>query len=353
MEQILQQFCFEGKPVSCKPFGTGHINRTFRVTCDGGREYTLQRINQVAFRNPEQLIGNIDAVTHYIAGISGTQKTLRLVPAKDGKKFCYDESGEFWRAYEFISGGVCLELPRDTNDFYQAAVAFGGFQRALADFPAETLYETIPHFHDTIDRFRQLHESVKTDAAGRCAEVQPELDFLFAREEALGELCRLQAAGKLPLRVTHNDTKLNNVLFDEAGKPLCVLDLDTVMPGLTACDFGDAIRFGASTALEDERDLDKVSMSLPMYRAFLQGYLDACGDTLTEEEIRTLPLGAKVMTAEVGLRFLKDHIDGDIYFAIQRPGHNLDRARTQLKLVWDMEQKWDEMQEILHEVAGV
>ncbi len=355
MQQIMQQFCFRGKPVECKPFGNGHINRTYRVVCDNGDEYILQRINRVAFHQPEQLIDNIDAVTQYIAALPDAgQRTLRLIPARDGRKYCYDSEGEFWRAYDFISGGMCLELPRDTNDFYQAAVAFGRFQKALVHFPAQTLHETIPHFHDTIDRFRQLHESVEADPCGRCAGVRPELDFLFSREEELGELCRLQAAGKLPLRVTHNDTKLNNVLFDQkTGRPLCVLDLDTVMPGLTACDFGDAIRIGASTAEEDERDLSKVSMSLDMYRAFLEGYLAECGSMLTPEELRVLPLGARIITAEIGLRFLKDHIDGDIYFSIHREGHNLDRARTQLKLVADMERKWDEMQSILHEVAGI
>ena len=353
MEQVLQQFCLDGTPISCEPLGNGHINRTFRVVCDNRKAYTLQRINRVAFRHPEELIENIDAVSRFIDRKQIGLECIRLCRAKDGRKYCIDDQGEFWRAYNFISGGISLDMPRDRNDFYQAAVAFGKFQQALADFPAASLYETIPHFHDTIDRLRQFRAAIEADVCGRVKDVGPEIDFLLAREQELGTLCRMLAAGELPLRVTHNDTKLNNVLLDEAGKPLCVLDLDTVMPGLTACDFGDAIRFGASTALEDERDLDKVSMSLPMYRAFLQGYLDACGDTLTEEEIRTLPLGAKVMTAEVGLRFLKDHIDGDIYFAIQRPGHNLDRARTQLKLVWDMEQKWDEMQEILHEVAGI
>ncbi len=353
MEQIIRQFRFRGTPIECEPFGNGHINRTYRVVCDSGEEYILQRINQVAFHHPEELIENIDAVTRYIAALPDAgQKTLHLIPALDGRNYSYDESGNFWRAYDFISGGVCLEMPRNVEDFYQAAVAFGSFQKALSAFPAQTLHETIPHFHDTIDRFRQLHESVAADPLGRCASVKAELDFLFAREEALGELCRMQESGTLPLRVTHNDTKLNNVLFDMAtGKPLCVVDLDTVMPGLAACDFGDAVRFGASSAAEDELDLDKVYMRLDMYRAFLQGYLDACGDTLTADEIRTLPLGAKIMTAEVGLRFLKDYIDGDIYFAIHYPQQNLDRARTQLKLVWDMEQKWDAMQSILQELT--
>ena len=354
MKQVLQQFCFDGEPVACELFGNGHINRTYRVVCENGNEYILQRVSQVAFHHPEQLIENIDAVTAHIAGKPELhQQTLHLIETKDGKKFYIAPDGEFWRAYSYISGGICLEAPRTPQDFYEAAVAFGAFQLALADFPPQRLHETIPHFHDTADRFRQLRESVAADTAGRVKDVQPELDFLFAREEELCTLCRMQAAGELPLRVTHNDTKLNNVLFDpESGKAICVLDLDTVMPGLSACDFGDAIRFGASTAAEDEQELDRVTIDLDMYRAFLRGYLDACGSALTEKEIEVLPLSAKVITGEIGLRFLKDHIDGDIYFGIHRPGQNLDRAHTQLRLVSEMEKKWDEMQNILHEVTG-
>jgi Ser/Thr protein kinase RdoA (MazF antagonist) len=355
MEEILRQFRFDGTPVSCEPFGNGHINRTFHVRCDGGCEYTVQKINRVAFHRPEELIENIDAVTNFIAARqSPDQEIIRLVPALDGKKYYVDQTGEYWRAYSFISSGLCLDMPRSTRDFYEAAVAFGRFQMELSDFPADTLHETIPHFHDTPERFRQLRESVRRDKAGRAGEVAKELDFLFAREDEFGTLVRLQKAGELPLRVTHNDTKLNNVLLDaQTGKARCVLDLDTVMPGLSACDFGDAIRFGASTAKEDETELDKVTLDLAMYRAFLQGYLDACGAALTKKEIEVLPLGAKILTGELAARFLKDYLDGDVYFSIHRPRHNLDRTRTQLKLVADMETKWDDMQRILREVAGI
>ena len=354
MQNVLAQFCFASHVVGCEPFGNGHINRTYRVTCDGGWRYIVQCISRVAFHEPEQLMENIDAVTQFIAAkqLPG-QQTLHLVSTRDGRKYYAAPDGGFWRAYDFVEHGVCLEAPRCEEDFYQAAVAFGGFQRALADFPATRLYETIPHFHDTADRFRQLRESVALDAMGRLREVQPELEFLLAREEELCTLCRMQQAGQLPLRVTHNDTKLNNVmLHEQTGKALCVLDLDTVMPGLSACDFGDAVRFGASTAAEDERDLSRVSFDLKLYRTFLRGYLDACGDVLTDAEIAVLPLGVKVLTAENGLRFLKDYLDGDIYFSIHRPRQNLDRTRTQLKLVADAEQKWGEMQRILQEVRG-
>lgn len=353
LEKVLQQFEFDGTPVTWKPFGNGHINRTFRVICDNHNEYITQRINTHVFLQPEKLIENIDAVTEYITEKAPVkQETIHLLYAKNGKKYYVDENGEYWRAYSFIPDGLCLDLPRSTDDFYQAAVAFGRFQQALADFPADTLHETIPHFHDTVDRFRQLRESVEEDAVGRVADVQKELKFLFSREDELCTLCRMLDDGKLPLRVTHNDTKLNNVMLDAVtGKARCVLDLDTVMPGLTASDFGDAVRFGASTAAEDETDLSKVTINLDMYRAFLQGYLDSCGHSLTKDEIAVLPLSVKVLTGELATRFLKDHIDGDVYFSIHRQNHNLDRARAQIRLVQEIEKKWDEMQNILAEVT--
>ena len=354
MEKVFEHFLFEGNPVECKPFGSGHINRTYRVKCDNGKKYTLQRINTYAFKHPEQLIANIDAVTRFIREkTNGQQETIRLLPTKEGKMYYIDEADNFWRAYDYIAKGLCLDAPRNTEDFYQAAKGFGGFQNTLPDFPADTLYETIPHFHDTVDRYRQLRESVEEDAVGRVHDVQKELKFLFDHEQEFCTLCRLLSEGKLPLRVTHNDTKLNNVILDEeTGQPRCVIDLDTVMPGLSACDFGDAIRFGASTAAEDEKDLSKVSLDLDMYRAYLRGYLEACGKTLTEKEIEVLPLSVKVLTGELATRFLKDHIDGDKYFSIGREGHNLDRARTQIALVKDIEHKWDAMQRILREVVS-
>ena len=349
MEQVLQQFCLDGTPVFCEPFGNGHINRTFRVTCSSGRVYTLQRINRVAFRHPEELIENIDAVSRFIAKKNTGLEMIRLCTARGGRKYAVDAQGEFWRAYDYISGGLSLEAPRDCNDFYQAAVAFGKFQQALADFPAVTLHETIPRFHDTEDRLCQLRASVEADACGRVREAGPELAFISAREQQLGTLCRMLRSGALPLRVTHNDTKLNNVLLDaKMRKALCVIDLDTVMPGSSLYDFGDSIRFGAATAAEDEKDLSKMEMSLDRFRVFTRGYVRACPG-LTEAELALLPMGAKTMTMECGVRFLTDYLDGDHYFAVHRDGQNLDRARTQFKLVADMEKKWDEMQKIVAE----
>ena len=352
MEQVLQQFCLDGTPISCEPLGNGHINRTFRVVCDNRKAYTLQRINRVAFRHPEELIENIDAVSRFIDRKQIGLECIRLCRAKDGRKYCIDDQGEFWRAYDFISGGISLDMPRDRNDFYQAAVAFGKFQQALADFPAASLYETIPHFHDTIDRLRQFRAAIEADVCGRVKDVGPEIDFLLAREQELGTLCRMLAAGELPLRVTHNDTKLNNVLLDEkTGEGVCVIDLDTVMPGLAAYDFGDSIRTGASTAAEDETDLDKVQFSLPMFRAFAEGFLAEAGAALTAREKELLPMGAKLMTLECGMRFLADHLNGDKYFRVHRENHNLDRARTQFTLVRRMEEKWDEMTSIIRAIG--
>ena len=232
------------------------------------------------------------------------------------------------------------------DDFYQSAVAFGNFQRLLADFPAKTLHETIPGFHDTAARLETFRQAVRADVCHRAGSVGEEIDFVLSREAAAHVLGDLLAEKKLPLRVTHNDTKLNNIMIDnKTGKGVCVIDLDTVMPGLAVHDFGDSIRFGANTAAEDERDLSKVSLSLPLFRLYAKGFIEGCGGSLTETEIEMLPMGAKAMTLECGMRFLTDYLQGDTYFKVHRPGHNLDRCRTQFELVRDMERKWSELQE--------
>ena len=236
-------------------------------------------------------------------------------------------------------------------DFYQSAVAFGQFQQQLQDFPADTLHETIPNFHNTVDRYRIFHEVLAADPMHRAGEVTDEIQFVLDREEEAGTLVHLLQEGKLPLRVTHNDTKLNNVMLDETTRtPLCVIDLDTVMPGLSAYDFGDSIRFGAATAAEDEKDLSKMEMDLELFRTYAKGFLHACPD-LTPMEKKMLPMGAKLMTLECGLRFLTDYLDGDHYFAVHREGQNLDRCRTQFKLVADMESKWTAMASIIAELS--
>ena len=350
MEQVLRQFLLDGRPISCERYGEGHINRTYLVITDRPRRYILQRVSRAAFHNIPALMQNIAAVTAFLAERSDDPRaSLRLVPTREGGLWYQDCEGEYWRVYDFIEDSICLQAPESAEDFYQSAVAFGSFQRMLQDFPADTLYETIPAFHNTPDRYRIFHEILAEDKLSRAAGVQREIDFVLAREDEAGSLLRMHSCGELPLRVTHNDTKLNNVMLDsKTRQALCVIDLDTVMPGLVAYDFGDSIRFGAATAPEDERDLERVGLDLGLYRRFAEGFIPACG-ALTKEEIETLPLGAKLMTLECGLRFLTDYLDGDHYFSVSRPGHNLDRARTQFKLVAETERRWDEIRSIIRE----
>ena len=350
MEKVLSRFQFEGRPLSCERYGEGHINRTYLIVTDSRRRYILQCISRAAFHNIPALMQNIEAVTAYLAQRSEDPRaSLRLIPDAEGGFWVRDEAGEYWRVYDFIEDSICLQTPETPEDFYQSGVAFGSFQRMLHDFPAETLSETIPNFHNTPNRYRIFHETLRADRLNRAESVRREIDFVLAREAEAGILLDMCAKGELPLRVTHNDTKLNNVMLDsKTRKALCVIDLDTVMPGLVAYDFGDSIRFGASTAKEDERDLDKVGLDLSLYRRFCEGFIPACG-ALAEKEIETLPLGAKLMTLECGLRFLTDYLDVDRYFSVARPGHNLDRARTQFKLVAETERRWDEIQRIVRE----
>ena len=349
MEQIYSQFRLDGRVLSCTPTGGGHINRTYLVVTAKPQLYILQWINGSIFKNLTGLMDNIVAVTDYLhARLDDPRRALKLVPTITGKPYLMTEEGDCWRVSDYILGSVCLDAAESAEDLRQSGVAFGMFQNQLADFPAATLTETIPHFHDTPDRYRIFREAIAEDRAGRLASVKDDVDRYLAHEKDADVLHALLRSGEIPLRVTHNDTKLTNVMLDETThEPLCVIDLDTVMPGLAAHDYGDAIRFGASTAAEDEPDLSKVEMSLTMYEAFTEGFLSACGDRLTEKEIDTLPWGAKLMTLECGVRFLTDYLNGDVYFATHRPGQNLDRARTQLKLVEDMEAKWDEMNTII------
>ena len=352
MENAVFAFCLKGEPVECTPFGHGHINSTFKIVTDQGAVYILQRINTYVFKDPIGVMNNAGAVTDFIRQrVDDPRRALHFLTTKDGK-LCYeDEQGEFWRMYDFVDG-FCMDAAETAQDFYQSALAFGQFQQMLSQFPAETLVETIPNFHNTVDRYRQFKESVVADKAGRVESVRADVDFLLEREEKGSQLQKMREAGILPLRVTHNDTKLNNVLLDkDTREPLCVLDLDTVMPGLSAYDFGDSIRFGAATAAEDEVDLSKMEMDLGLFEAYVKGFL-ASATSLTEEEVKALPLGAYTITLEQATRFLKDHLDGDVYFKVAYPEHNLVRARTQIKLVADMEKKMDEMIAIVEKVAA-
>ena len=253
--------------------------------------------------------------------------------------------------YDFV-GGFCLDTPESDEDFYQSALAFGRFQQMLSDYDADSLTETIPEFHNTIDRYRQFKESVAEDRVGRAGQVRDEIDFVLAREEKGATLQKMRCSGELPLRVTHNDTKLNNILVDRTtGEGICVIDLDTTMPGLSMNDFGDSIRFGANHSAEDEKDLTKVNFDIDLYEAFTRGFLEGAAGSLTPEELEYLPWGARLMTLECGIRFLTDYLDGDHYFRIHRPEHNLDRCRTQFKLVKDMEEQFDAMHAVVSKYA--
>ena len=349
---ILENFALEGNTVACTRWGCGHINETYLVETDRGRRYILQKINSEIFQNVDALMANIEAVTSHLRDqTADPRRVLGLVKTGDGKPYLRHTDGTPWRVLVFVEDTICLQQPETPEDFYESAVAFGTFQQMLKDFPAETLYETIPNFHDTKDRYRIFREVLEKDPLGRASEVGQEIAFALEREQEASVLVDLLKAGKLPLRVTHNDTKLNNVLLDIATrKALCVIDLDTVMPGLSLYDFGDSIRFGAASCREDERDLEKMHMELGLFESYTRGFLRACPD-LTPLEIQLLPMGAKLMTLECGVRFLTDYLDGDHYFATERPGQNLDRCRTQFKLVADMEAKWAQMGRIVTELS--
>ncbi len=362
--EVAAQFQTEGGAVEHAPYGNGHINDTFLVVCETGegrrKRYILQRMNRSIFKMPQQLMENVVNVTEYLRGIIAKRggdpdrETLNVVKTKDGSNYYLDGQGDYWRMFLFVEQTVCLEKVESAKDFYDSAVAFGNFQKMLSDYPAKTLHETIPNFHNTPSRFSDFRRAVREDKMGRAAQAKEEIEFALAREKDTRVLTDMLKAGELPLRVTHNDTKLNNILFDaDTKKAICIIDLDTVMPGLSHYDFGDSIRFGASTGAEDEKDLDKIEMDLSLFEAFTKGYLEGCGGSLTEREIEMLPMGAKLMTYECGIRFLADFLEGDTYFKIHRDGHNLDRARTQFKLVKDMEDKWADMAAIVEKYKNM
>lgn len=348
----------EGEIGSIEAHGNGHINDTFLVTCQMAegktRRYILQRMNQEVFKNPKELMENVTGVTTFLQnkirenGGDPEREALNVILLKDGGSYWQEEDNTFWRVYRFVEGADSLDVVERPEEFYESAVAFGQFQKLLADYPAESLHETIPNFHNTIDRVEKFKTAVEADVMKRAADVREEIQFVLDREADCHVLCDMLAAGEIPLRVTHNDTKLNNIMLDhETGKGICVIDLDTVMPGSALYDYGDSIRFGANTGAEDEKDLSKISCDLELFALYTKGFIEGCGGSLTEKEIRMLPMGAKLMTLECGMRFLTDYLEGDHYFKIHRPEHNLDRTRTQFRMVKDMEDKWEKMQEIV------
>ena len=350
-QAIAKQFCLYGDLVSVAPYGNGHINDTFEMVFDqaGARmRYILQRINTNVFRDPVNLMENIRRVTSHLAAKSeNSRQTLTLVPAVDGKSYVIDAEGNYFRTYLFIENAKSYDILETEKQAYEAARAFGRFQADLSDIPGGRLAETIKDFHNTPVRVQQLENAIKLDKCNRVKDVAAEIDFVLSRKPMTEKLIKLQADGVIPERITHNDTKLNNVMIDDAtGSGICVIDLDTVMPGLPHYDFGDMVRTGTSPAAEDETDLSKVRMRFEMFEALLRGYLSAAGKFLNPLEKSLLPFSGKLITLEIGIRFLTDYLSGDVYFKVKRPGHNLDRCRTQLKLVASIEEQFDAMRKL-------
>ncbi|MBS7017524.1 MAG: phosphotransferase enzyme family protein [Faecalibacterium prausnitzii] len=346
-----------GGPVLCDAhhYGEGHINDTFVVWReDHSKRFILQRINTDTFTNPVGLMENICGVTRHLRakilaeGGDPARETLNVIPTLSGSTCYLDADGGAWRAYDFVEDTICLQQVGSEADFRTVAETLGKFQNQLADYPASTLHETIARFHDTPNRYANFEKALAADALGRAKNITSEIEFIHAREQDCHVLLDQLAAGEIPLRVTHNDTKINNVLIDAAtGKGICVIDLDTVMPGLSAYDFGDSIRTGANDCAEDEPDQSKVHFDLHLYEVFAKGYLSTAGASMSMAEKKSLAWGARLMTLECGIRFLTDYLEGDHYFRIARPDHNLDRARTQFTLVRQMEEVFDQMLEIV------
>jgi aminoglycoside phosphotransferase (APT) family kinase protein len=355
IRSISSHFTHLGNFVDAAPYGTGHINDTYCATYDQGGSpvrYIHQRINSKIFKDPPALMENILRVTEHLhrklAGRSDAdRRALTLVPACDGRPFFQDETGNYWRTYLFIERARTYDAVESTTQAFQAAKAFGKFQEDLADLPPPPLHVTLPGFHDTPKRYAAFEQAVAADAADRVRLAQPEIEFVRRRRPLADVLLELHRQGEIPERTTHNDTKLNNVMLDDAThEGLCVIDLDTVMPGLALYDFGDMVRTATNPALEDERDLAKVRMVFPMYEALVRGYLAAAGHFLNKVERQHLAFSGKLITLEIGLRFLADFLAGDVYFKVHRDGHNLDRCRTQFKLVESIESQEPAMNEL-------
>lgn len=358
LQEALQAFDFGAPLVGAIRYGHGHINDTFCVHTQPDDEpcvrFILQRMSAQAFHHPDQLMKNIIGVTTFLGeeiaknGGDRSREAMEVLRPSSGEDFFTDSKGGAWRVYPYVEGTRCLQSADTPELFAASGRAFGRFQQMLRDYPADTLFETIPHFHDTEDRLKKFKAALSSDALDRAKNCAAEIQFVLDREADCSVCLSALREGKLPLRVTHNDTKLNNVLMDKTtGEGICIIDLDTTMPGLSVNDFGDSIRFGANHSAEDEQDLSKVNLDLSLFDAYTQAFLEGCGGALTSAELDYLPWGAKLMTFECGMRFLTDYLEGDHYFATHREGQNLDRCRTQFKLVTDMEAHWDELNAIV------
>ncbi len=353
LKEIISRFNIPGEPVSIKECKAGHINSTYFAAFPDAK-YVLQKINTYVFKNPDHLMSNIVGVTGYLrkviaaGGGDPERGTLHFIACRDGKYYTADSDGGCWRMYRFIDDVVSYQLAETTELFYKAGLAFGDFQKKLAGYDASTLFETIPDFHNTKKRFEKFDSVAAGCASGREKTAAREIEIIRSRKEKCAFIVDGIASGRIPVRVTHNDTKLNNILMDKTtGEGVCIIDLDTVMPGSALYDFGDAIRFGASSALEDEKDLNKVYFRADMFEAFAKGYIKGAGGAMTKSEIKALPMGAYVITLETGMRFLTDYLENDVYFRVEYPDHNLIRARNQLKLVYDLETRMDEFNRII------
>jgi aminoglycoside phosphotransferase (APT) family kinase protein len=354
---VVREFEIGGEFKSATPCGSGHINDSYCAVVNHSgvpARWILQRINHHIFKDPAALMENIQRVTRHLAAqvageADGSRRALTLIPARNGQAWHVDADGNHWRAYRFIEKATTYDTVRTTAQAFQAAKAFGHFQKLLVDLPAPRLHDTIPDFHHTPNRFMALEKAVAADSSGRAIEARREIDFALARKSITGVL--LDA--NLPERVTHNDTKFNNVMLDdETGEGICVIDLDTVMPGLAPYDFGDMVRSTTSTAEEDERDLSKVAMQFPMFEALVRGYLSSAGGFLTRTEKQLLAFSGKLITFEIGVRFLTDFLLGDTYFKVHREGHNLDRCRTQFKMLESIEQQEEHMERLVESIEA-
>jgi hypothetical protein len=363
LKAISKAFDMRADFVSAEPFGSGHINDTYAAWYNqGGRpiRYIHQRINHEIFKDPVMLMQNIERVTQHLrdklvsAGAPDvTRRTLTLIPALDGKNWHTDPDGNTWRTYIFIDKAQTYDQIETHEQAFQAAKAFGHFQELLSDMSGPMLVETIPDFHNTRNRFDVLKAAVEADTANRAKQAEADITFALEREEMVDVLLNLQAKGRIPTLITHNDTKLNNVMLDdETTEGICVIDLDTVMPGLSLYDFGDMVRTAARSSAEDEKDLSKVEARLDMFEAITRGYLDSAGDMLTQTEKDHLAFSARLITFEIGIRFLTDYLQGDVYFKTHREGHNLDRCRVQFKMVELFEQQEARMDEIVRQAGG-
>lgn len=362
VQEAYLQYDLAGKLVSLQPFGNGLINRTYEVIQElptgETKRYVLQRINHQIFPDVAGLMNNIVLVTEFLKqkatkrGGDPERETLTVIKARDGKPFVTTGDGAYWRIYPFVEGTFCLDKVENDAQFYETGRSFGAFQASLADFDASQLVEVIPMFHDTRNRYRQFEEAVANDVAGRVKELSDEIDFIRQRKADCFFLYDLLDAGAIPLRVTHNDTKLNNILMDNTTQQgICIVDLDTIMPGVSLFDFGDSIRYGANDCAEDESDMSKVNFDAHLFEVYAKGFLEGARGILTDKEIELLPWGARVITLEQGIRFLTDYINGDVYYGTTRKGQNLDRTRTQLKLVQDIEAQWEELLAIIQRHA--